>query len=199
MAEILSQVIHLDGCTVHILECGEAKGLSIVLLHGMKFQAQTWQDLGTLAFLAAQGMHVVAVDMPGFGKSPACAKQPVAVLESLLEQKLPGPVVLVGPSMGGRIALEFAISNPGRLAGLVVAGAVGVQENQSHLATIDVPTLVVWGADDQVSPLANSDILLANIPNATRVVFPDASHPCYLDQPDRWHQSLQSFLTKLAH
>ena len=199
MAGILSQIIDLNGCAVHVLECGEAQEMSIVLLHGMKFQAHTWQDLGTLAFLADQGMHVFAVDMPGFGKSPACDREPVAVLESLFEQKQLGRVILVGPSMGGRIALEFAISNPGRLAGLVVAGAVGVQENLAKLGTIDVPTLVVWGADDQVSPLANSDILLAKIPGSTRIVFPNAPHPCYLDQLDHWHQSLQSFLTKLAH
>ena len=163
----------------------------------MKFQAATWQELGTLDFLSRLGLHVFAVDMPGFGQSPACECEPVTVLLKFIVQSGLDRVVLIGPSMGGCIALEFCIKHPERLSGLVLAGAVGVEENRSGLARITVPTLIVWGSQDQVSPLANSDILLAGIPHAKREVFLDAPHPCYLAQPDQWHANLQTFFSSL--
>lgn len=197
MVEIVSQYIQGAGCSIHMLTAGSSRHLAVVLLHGMKFQALTWQNLGTLYFLANLGVQAVAVDMPGFGKSPACDQAAGDVLQAVLAHLKVERVVLVGPSMGGRLALEYAIAHP-KLAGLVLVGAVGVEENRNKLNTIAVPTLLVWGADDQISPLANSDILLQEIIGATRVVLPGAPHPCYLDQPDRWHESLQTFINHLT-
>ncbi|MCL2789262.1 MAG: alpha/beta fold hydrolase [Desulfobulbus sp.] len=163
----------------------------------MKFQAATWRELGTLEVLAELGLRVLAVDMPGFGKSPASTVQPVEALVRFLDRQGVPRAVLVGPSMGGRIALEFAIAHPDRVAGLVLAGAVGVEENRAHLTTITVPSLVVWGGEDQVSPLANSEILLNGLQNVRREMYPGAPHPCYLAQPERWHASLRTFFTAL--
>ncbi len=197
MIAITSKNIDLGECVIHLLEGGNPEGLPVILLHGMKFQAQTWRELGTLDMLAEAGMHVVAVDMPGFGQSPAAEVLSTLVLHRLIGQLSLGPVVLVGPSMGGRIALEFGIQYPQALAGLVLAGAVGVEENRHGLASIAAPTLIVWGSEDQVSPLDNSDILLAGITDARREIFIDAPHPCYLAQPDRWHTCLRDFFTNL--
>jgi abhydrolase domain-containing protein 14 len=197
MREITSKRVDLDGCVVHCLEYGEAKRRPVVLLHGMKFQAETWRELGTLEVLAGLGLQVLAVDMPGFGKSPASETLPVEVLAQFVRQQGLDRVVLVGPSMGGRIALEFAIKYPQRIAGLILVGAVGVEENRAGLTGITAPTRIVWGAEDQISPLVNSDTLLAEIPNATREIYPEAPHPCYLVQPDRWHASLRTFFTNL--
>ncbi len=198
MVAMTSENIDLGGVVIHFLESGDPSGTPVILLHGMKFSADTWRELGTLDFLAGLGLHVLAVDMPGFGQSPACGCEPVAVLHRLVEHLGPAKVVLIGPSMGGRIALEFAIHYPERLAGLILAGAVGIEENRAGLAQIIAPTLVVWGAEDQVSPLANSDILLAGIVDSKREIFPDAPHPCYFAQPDRWHECLRIFFTTLA-
>ena len=197
MAAITEKNINCDGCVVHCLECGNPEGVTVVLLHGMKFQAETWRELGTLEVLAAIGLHVLAMDMPGFGKSPACAVQPVEVLTQLFAQQGLDRAVLIGPSMGGRIALEFAIRHSQRIAGLVLVGAVGVEENRAGLAAITAPSLIVWGGEDQVSPLTNSDLLLAELQNSTREIYPEAPHPCYLVQPERWHASLRTFFTTL--
>ena len=197
MVAISSKTIDLQGCLIHCLESGDDTGTPVVLLHGMKFQAETWRELGTLDVLADLGLRVLAVDMPGFGKSPPSEVTPVEVLDRLCQQLDLPPAVFIGPSMGGRIALEFAIRFPQRIAGLVLVGAVGVEENRSGLPQIAAPTLIIWGADDQVSPLTNSDLLLAGISDATREIYPQAPHPCYLVQPERWHASLQTFFTSL--
>lgn len=198
MEAISSQTVTIDGCEVHVLELGDPQGIPVVLLHGMKFQAETWRQLGTLDVLAALGMSVLAIDMPGFGQSPSCPLAAVDVLVRVFAQKKLKPAVVIGPSMGGRIALEFGIQHPESLAGLVLVGAVGVEENREGLATITAPTLIVWGEEDQVSPLAKSDILLNGIVNARREIFPGAPHPCYLAQPERWHATLRTFLSSLS-
>jgi abhydrolase domain-containing protein 14 len=195
MAAITEQTLDLPGCSLHCLACGQPDGPAVVLLHGMKFQAETWRQLGTLDVLADMGWRALAVDMPGFGRSPASETPPVEVLAQLFSQLGLDRAALIGPSMGGRIALEFAIKNPQWIAALVLIGAVGVQENRTGLGTITAPTLIVWGDEDQVSPLGNSDTLLTELKNATREIYPGAPHPCYLDQPDRWHASLRTFFT----
>jgi abhydrolase domain-containing protein 14 len=194
---VITHTIDLGGCAVHLLEAGNPAGRAVVLLHGMKFQAETWRELGTLEALAALGLRVLAVDIPGFGKSPAAERPPGEVLLQLLDALEVSRALLIGPSMGGRIALEFAIAHPERVAGLVLAGPVGVAENSGHLGTITAPTLLVWGSEDQVSPPVNSDILLAGIAGSRREVFEGAPHPCYLAQPERWHELLRTFLATL--
>lgn len=198
MAAITDQLFDLDGCLLHALACGPSNGLPVILLHGMKFQAETWRELGTLDVLAEAGLRVCAVDMPGFGKSGASGVAPGEVLRRLYRHLDLRKAVLVGPSMGGRIALEFAIAQPELIAGLVLVGAVGVEENRAGLARITAPTLIIWGEDDQVSPLANSDLLLAGLSRAERQVYPQAPHPCYLGQRERWHQSLTTFFQQLC-
>lgn len=195
MTGIQEKIIDCHGRPVHYLECGDPQDTAVVLLHGMKFQAETWRDLGTLQVLSDQQLRVVAVDMPGFGKSPASDRPPIEVLSAVFEQLGLEQAVLIGPSMGGRIAMEFAIAHPQRIAGLVLVGAVGVEENKAKLGTITAPCLIVWGEDDQVSPIANSEILLNALPNAQREIVPMAPHPCYLAQPEHWHALLRTFFT----
>ncbi|MDD2466069.1 MAG: alpha/beta hydrolase [Desulfobulbus sp.] len=197
MALITEKTIDLDGVLIHALECGAQEGRTVVLLHGMKFQAQTWQELGTLEALSQLGLHVLAVDMPGFGKSAPAPLPPGEVLARLYAKENFLQAVLIGPSMGGRIATEFAIAHPEKISGLVLVGAVGVEENRAGLLRITAPVLIVWGEEDQVSPMSNSDILLNELSSARREIYPQAPHPCYLGQPDRWHESLKTFFTDL--
>ncbi len=187
--------LDVEGCVLHGLEQGDLSGPPVLLLHGRSFQAATWRELGTLDILAGLGLHVLAVDMPGFGKSPACQQAPVDLLPRFLRARGIERAALIGPSMGGGIALEFAIRFPEQVSALVLVGAVNVAEKQDRLGAITVPTLIIWGGDDQVSPLANSDILLAAIAGAQREIYPGAPHPCYLSQPERWHGSLRAFFT----
>jgi abhydrolase domain-containing protein 14 len=197
MTGITEKTIELGPCRIHILECGNPGKRAVILLHGMKFQAETWRQLGTLDALADLDLHVLAVDMPGFGKSEASEVLPGEVLALFYQQLGLGQAVLIGPSMGGRIAMEYAIAHPAQIAGLVLVGAVGVEENRTGLGRITAPTLVVWGEEDQISPLTNSDILLTELADARREVIPKAPHPCYLEQPDQWHAILNAFFAHL--
>ncbi|WP_028582533.1 alpha/beta fold hydrolase [Desulfogranum japonicum] len=196
MTKIHENTIKLQHCEIHYLSAGPADGPVVVLLHGMKFKAETWQQLGTLEYLAGLGLKVLAVDMPGFGKSPACDQVPVEVLAEYIQALDLPTVTLIGPSMGGRIALEFTLQHGRLIDRLVLVGAVGVEENRQELHKIQQAVLILWGEQDQVSSPAMSDILLKEIVNSERIFFVNAPHPCYLDQPDKWHAELKKFLCK---
>ncbi len=195
---IVEKTITVGPCDLHVLEAGGAGNTDVVLLHGLKFTAQTWRETGTLDILADNGCHGVAVDMPGFGKSASCDEETFTVLRGVIEQETAGKPVLIGPSMGGRTALEFALDHPECVGALILVGAVGIEENRSRLSRIQVPTLLVWGGNDQVSPLADSDLLLDGISDSTRVILEGAPHPCYLDQPENFHRIILDFLSSLS-
>ena len=198
MIDIVSKKIDISSCSLHCLTAGEEKGRDSVLLHGMKFQAATWQELGTLEMLAGLGMRALALDMPGFGGSPACEAEQDEVLVQFVDRATSGRPVLLGPSMGGRIALEFAINHPEKVSALILVGAVGIEENRERLADIKVPTLLIWGSEDQISPVANSEILLGAVAGAGRVIIEGAPHPCYLDQPETFHGAVRNFISTLS-
>lgn len=193
MTEIASHTAQIESCEIHYLEAGSKEDQTVILLHGMKFQAATWQETGTLQQLAEAGYHAIAIDMPGFGKSPSCPVDQEKVIQGLISEKKQ-QVILVGPSMGGRIALEFAINNPVALNGLVLIGAVGVLENENSLSEINVRTLLVWGGADQISPLANCELLQSSITGAEKIIIDGAPHPCYLDNAEIWNRELIRFL-----
>ena len=63
--------IDMDGYAVSFLgNLGDspstpvAGARNVLLLHGAKYSAQTWQDLGTLSLLAGEGYRVAAVNLP---------------------------------------------------------------------------------------------------------------------------------------
>lgn len=60
-----------------------------------------------------------------------------------------------------------------------------------------VPALIVYGERDRMGSKASS--LLSSIPGSQVVMVPGAGHPCYLDEPDMFHESLLSFLNEDAH
>jgi 3-oxoadipate enol-lactonase len=66
------------------------------------------------------------------------------------------------------------------------------------LAGIAVPTLVIVGDEDQVTPPASSQELAGAIPGAELVTIPGAGHLSNLDRPDAFEAALRAFLDRHA-
>jgi 3-oxoadipate enol-lactonase len=67
---------------------------------------------------------------------------------------------------------------------------------QAPLSTLDMPTLVVVGADDHADFQAIAEHLAGGIPNAELVVVPGAGHLVGVDQPDELNALLLEFLAE---
>jgi pimeloyl-ACP methyl ester carboxylesterase len=82
----------------------------VVLIHGLGSDSSSWQlQMDTLGKL---GYRPVAVDIPGFGRSPFSGRRwtirrsALAIINLVIEP-LPKPIILVGLSLGGVIAQKI--------------------------------------------------------------------------------------------
>ena len=57
-----------------------------------------------------------------------------------------------------------------------------------------VPTLILWGADDRHTPLDRADALQRELPASRLVTIPGAGHLPQLEQPDAFVAALRDFL-----
>jgi len=196
-SQVRSRNVTVLGAEVHVLDAGPADAPVVLLLHGQSFRATTWDETGTLARLADAGRRAIALDLPGYGESPANDVDPVAFVGAALDAlELERPVV-VSPSMSGRFALPFAAAHPERLAGFVPIAPAGVASFAGELPRATMPTLVVWGENDRLRPVAEADELAALLPNAEVAILSGCGHACYLDDPDAWHAALIGWLERV--
>lgn len=68
-------------------------------------------------------------------------------------------------------------------------------ETCSTLPEISVPALIVCGKEDKVTPLAQSEFLLQNIPNAKLHSIDKAGHMSNLEQADEFNKHLKNFIS----
>ncbi|TAM59365.1 alpha/beta hydrolase [bacterium] len=62
------------------------------------------------------------------------------------------------------------------------------------LASMDIPTLVLWGEHDRITPRACSEELAAAIPGARQITVPDAGHLVQADAPVFVNAALEAFV-----
>jgi pimeloyl-ACP methyl ester carboxylesterase len=112
-------------------------GKTVLLLHGKNFSAGYWAP--TIAALTAEGFRVIAPDQIGFGKSSkpehyqfsfaGLAASTRALLDSLGLSR----VAVVGHSMGGMLALRFALLFADRTERLVLVDPLGLEDYADYL------------------------------------------------------------------
>ena len=97
----------------------------LVLIHGLGDEADSWRHL--IPLLSTAGFRVLALDLPGFGRSVApgriSLKNHTASVLRLLEAakiKPETPVFLVGNSLGALVAETAAFKKPGLVKGLIL-------------------------------------------------------------------------------
>jgi pimeloyl-ACP methyl ester carboxylesterase len=115
--------VHLDD-PVHLTEYGDARAAeAMVCLHGLGGSAL---NFGLVAPALAEGRRVLVPDLLGHGRSSAPVGSEPAVeaqlqmLERMVDREVGAPIVLVGHSMGGILALLLAGRAPEKVARLVL-------------------------------------------------------------------------------
>ena len=259
------------GVKLYYQDTGPSKNaIPILFLHGFGSSLQTWDNWSEAL---SDEYRVISVDLPGFGltgEDPSgiyTDQRSVEVLEAFLKELQIPKVVLVGNSMGGKFAWQFAARHPDQVAKLVlispdgyaspgieygkktevpaiaelyryffsktflamnlepayanpktlndvlvnryydlmlapgVRGAILARMQQTvlqdpvpSLASIQVPTLLIWGEKDAFIPIANSNDYLKVMPNAKRVSLPNIGHLPQEEQPAIGLAALKEFL-----
>ena len=170
----------------------------VVLLHGYAFTSEVWRGIGLLNALADEDIPFVAVDMP-YGRSSKCSRKSrslesnLAVLDKAVEMFAVHPPLLVGASLGGYVALHYAVRRP--TTGLVLIGPVKVFEEElvSRYSSMGVPVLIIYGSRDRVVSYSAVERLRNMIPFSRLIVYRGAGHPAYLDNPSRFISDLLRF------
>jgi pimeloyl-ACP methyl ester carboxylesterase len=119
-AKPVSRVAEL-GLPVHYIDYG-GSGPAMVLIHGLGGAHVNWMSVGERL---ARHARVVAIDLPGFGRTPtegdsASIHANRALVTRFIERVVGAPAVLVGNSMGGLISLMTAAESPAAVSGLVL-------------------------------------------------------------------------------
>jgi len=147
----------------------EGTGPAILLAHGVH-PSNTWQVWeNNVGALASAGLTVYALDLIGYGESGGERldyRQQAQAMLDLMDAEGLATATVGGVSWGGMIALEMARTMPQRVERLILvdSGGAGVF-SEDELARLACSTLVVWGEDDTVIPLANAAFFGAAIPN----------------------------------
>lgn len=98
-----------------------------------------------------------------------------------------------------RIAPELAYevaSGAGKPGFLDALNAIIAYDFRDRLPEISVPTLIVWGRNDRIVPVAGAYEYEKLIPNARRVIFEETGHVPMLERPARFNQLVEEFLTE---
>lgn len=103
------------------------RGVPLVVVHG--FAAEGILYAQTLSRLVEMGFKVIAIDSPGHGGTDSVGLNArfdayADLLRDTLDHLGVRRAVLAGHSMGGRIVVEFAAADPGRVIAVVLIDAI---------------------------------------------------------------------------
>jgi pimeloyl-ACP methyl ester carboxylesterase len=116
----------VDAQPVNTIELGD--GPPLVFIHGLSGSWPNWLEQLPVF---ARAHRVMALDLPGFGRSPMPTSQIsipgyARLLDRLLDQLDIDTATVIGNSMGGLIAAQLAIAVPARVERLVLISPAGI-------------------------------------------------------------------------
>ncbi len=123
-----SDYLVVDGVRLHLRDTGPRDAPAVILLHGFGSSLQTWD---AWAEGLAKDHRVIAYDMPGFGLTGTdptgdySDERNVAVLLALMDKLGLPRTSLIGNSLGGKIAWNFAVAHQDRMDKLVLVSPDG--------------------------------------------------------------------------
>jgi len=101
------------------------QGTPLIILHGLFGSSDNWYSLSKIF---ATKFRVFTIDQRNHGQSPHSDAHDYKLLTEDLEEfindhQLENPIIL-GHSMGGKVAMNFAIKNPGKTGKLIVVDII---------------------------------------------------------------------------
>ncbi len=101
------------------------------------------------------------------------------------------------PGIVNGIAEMVAAVDP-KAAIAAMRGMAARRDNGEILANVEVPTLLIFGEEDQVTDLSAAKNLNDSIKDSKLVVIPSAGHLSNIEQPAAFNTALKNFLEQLG-
>lgn len=109
------------------------QGTPLVILHGLFGSLENW---GLQAKALSEHFDILAVDLRNHGRSPHAEQIDYSLMSAdlleLLDSLSLDKVLLMGHSMGGKVAMQFALDHPERVEKLVVVDIAPVAYAPRH-------------------------------------------------------------------
>ena len=150
-ADVQSEYIEAGGYRMHYFEArprGGAEGTPLLLVHGLGARSEDWAAM--IPALTANGFHVYAPDLLGYGRSAhpdvsySISMEEAAVVRFMQAVHLERADV-GGWSMGGWISMKLALDHPEMVDRLVVYDSAGIYFPATFGPELFTPTDVAGG------------------------------------------------------
>ncbi|MBN3790386.1 alpha/beta fold hydrolase [Burkholderia sp. Ac-20353] len=135
------------GLRLHHFEAGA--GRPVVFIHGSGPGASGFSNFKhNYPAFAAAGYRAIVVDLPGYGQSSKPSDVAytldffVGALRAQLDALGVGPAVLLGNSLGGAIALKYALDYPDSVTGLIMMAPGGVEDRDTYFRMEGIQRMV---------------------------------------------------------
>lgn len=183
------------GITEKVVVCGLSMGGYVTLAYYRRYP----EHVAGLVLAATRA----AADTPeGKANRDRAAEQaredgPQAIIAAMLPKMLSPKTYSENPDLVA--SLERIMSKTTQEG--MIAAILGMRDRPDStelLGQINVPTLIIHGADDQLIPLSEAESMERMIKNAQRVVLPHAGHLLNLEQSQLFNQALQRFLAEIV-
>lgn len=138
----------------------QGSGDAVILLHGM---FGSLSNLGVIARTLVDRYRVISVDLRNHGESPHAAVMSLSTMAAdiveLMDDLGLSRAILIGHSLGGKIAMQVALTNPERVNALVVADIAPVTyQNIENPALVGLVRLSQTALENRSA----ADSLMAN-------------------------------------
>jgi pimeloyl-ACP methyl ester carboxylesterase len=174
----------LGGCSM-----GGYAAFAFVRRHPQRIAALILQDTRAGADTAEARASRAALAARVLGEGP------VAAVDALLPKLLGETSHRERPSLVASLRERILAASPRGIAN-ALQGLAARADSRETLPTIDVPTLVLVGAEDVLTPPAEAATMAAAIPGARLDVIPGAGHLANLENPDAVNAAWRAFLRR---
>jgi pimeloyl-ACP methyl ester carboxylesterase len=174
----------------------KAKGAPVVFLHGFSYTAGVWQRVGVTDLLMEKHVPFLALDMP-YGLKSQCQPKTrdlqtnLSIVAEAVKNVFGSAVpILVGASLGGYVALNYAAKFP--VKGLLVVAPSGALEQPLLEAykRFNFPVRIIWGSYDSLISGEEMRTLAEKLPHGKLLVYAGAAHSAYQDKPELFKRDL---------
>ncbi|MEE2879168.1 MAG: alpha/beta hydrolase [Pseudomonadota bacterium] len=124
-----SRFLNVKGDTkIHYTDTGPRDAPVVLLVHGFSASLHTWRPW---VRQLEDTYRVITLDLPGHGLSRVPEDEPVSIdyfvdtVDALADRMQVASFTIVGSSMGGNVAWQYALAHPERLDSLVLVDASG--------------------------------------------------------------------------